>query len=90
MRALRAGIVTAMVGPAAVVLYESGDLDLFRAMPLLNVWIVVGFGGLGSWLGLRAIRQGGVVVGGICLLSNVAVLALYGFLGTFFALGGSR
>ena len=74
----------------AVVLYEAGALDLFRAMPLLNVWIVVALGGLGVWAGVRALRRGAVVVGGVCLLANASVLALYGFLATFFAFGGSR
>ena len=91
MLLLRPGIASAMVGsivgPTAVVLHESG-IHVFRAMPLLNVWGVVAFGGLGVWVGIRAVRSGVVAVGAVCLLANATVLGLYGFLVTNAIFGG--
>jgi hypothetical protein len=80
-------IVGSIVGPAAVVLHESG-LQAFRAMPLLNVWAVCAFGSFGAWVGIRALRRGVVIVGVVCLLANAVVLGLYGFLATNVILGG--
>ena len=91
MLLLRPGIASVMVGsivgPTAVVLHESG-LHVFRAMPLLNLWGVVAIGGLGVWVGIRAVRRGLVVVGAVCLLANATVLGLYGFLATNVLFGG--
>ena len=69
-------MVGSIVGPTAVVLHESG-LHLFHAMPLLTVWVVVAFGGLGVWTGILALRRGAIVVGALCLMVNAAVLGLY-------------
>ena len=56
-------------------------------MPLLNVWVVVAFGGFGLWAGVRAFRDGIVVVGVVCLVANAA-LGFYGFLASLFVFGG--
>ncbi len=92
MPLLRTGIVSAaagtLVGPTAAILYESGGLHVFRAMPLLNIWVVVAFGGFGLWAGVRAFRDGIVVVGVVCLVANAAVLGFYGFLASLFVFGG--
>lgn len=88
------GVVGALVGilagPSSVWLYEAGQIDLFRAMPLLNIWIVVLTAMTGLCLGVAVFRRGRVWLGGVSLLVNTAVLALYGFLATFFSFGGSR
>ncbi len=71
-------VVGTVIGPTAVALYELGGLHLFRAMPLLNVWVVVAVGGFGVWAGVRALRTGFVVVGVLCLLANGVILGRYG------------
>lgn len=88
------GVVTALIGivagPSSVWLYESGQIDLFRAMPLLNIWLVVLVAVTGLCSGVAVFRRGRVWLGGVSLPVNTAVLGLYGFLATFFSLGGSR
>ena len=79
-----------LLGPTVVALYELGGLQVFRAMLLLNVWVVVAVGGFGVWAGVRALRTGFVVVGVLCLLANGVILGRYGFLATLLAFGGSR
>ncbi len=79
-----------LVGPTAVLLYETGRLDFFQAMPLLNVWAVVVCGLIGLGAGAAAVRRRAVLLGIICLVANGAVLGLYGFLAAFFSFGGSR
>ena len=82
--------VGAAVGPVAVILYETGRLDLFRATPLLNIWLVVICGLLGVAVGVAAVRRRIILAGVICLITNAAVFGLYGFLAAFFSFGGSR
>lgn len=86
------GVVLAgtLVGPAGAWLYETGQLDLFRAMPLLNVWLVVLCAIVGLCAGGAALRRGRPWLGGLCVILNTAVLGLYGFLASFFSFGGSR
>ena len=83
-------LVGLLVGPGAAWLYETGQLDLFRAMPLLNVWFVVLGAVVGLCAGGAAVRRGHRWWGGLCVAMNMAVLALYGFLASFFSFGGSR
>ena len=83
-------VIGAVAGPVGVLMYETGNLDLFRAMPLINVWLVVLLGVIGVCVGATAVRRGTVVLGIVCLVANSAVLGLYGFLAAFFAFGGSR
>ena len=80
----------ALVGPAGAWLYETGQLDPFRAMPLLNVWLVVLCAIVGLCAGGAAVRRGRPWLGGLCIVLNTAVLGLYGFLASFFSFGGSR
>ena len=82
--------VGAVVGPISAWMYEAGHLDLFRAMPLLNVWLVVLCAVVGLCAGGAAVRRGRAWLGGVCLTMNAAVLGLYGFLASFFSFGGSR
>ena len=89
---IRLGIALAgtLVGPAGAWLYETGQLDLFRAMPLLNVWLVVVCAVVGLCAGGTALSRGRPWWGGLCVILNTAVLGLYGFLASFFSFGGSR
>ena len=84
-----AGIVS-LVGPASAVMYETGHLRLFPADLMSNVWLVAFIGAVGAGIGIASFVRGARIVGAACLLSNGAVLALYGFIAMFFALGGSR
>lgn len=58
---IRLGIGVALagtlVGPAGAWLYETGQLELFRAMPLLNVWLVVLCAVVGLCAGGAAVRR---------------------------------
>ena len=62
VESLRLGIGVALagtlVGPAGAWLYETGQLDLFRAMPLLDVWLVVLCAVVGLCAGGAALRRG--------------------------------
>ena len=89
-RGIPLAVAGAVVGPVAAWLYEAGFLDLFRALPLLNLWLVVLFAVVGTCVGGASVRQGGGWLGGLCVVMNTAVLGLYGFLASFFAFGGSR
>lgn len=88
------GVIAVLVGvaagPVGAIMYETGNLDLFRAMPLLNIWLVVLFGVVGVCAGAAALARRMVLIGVVCLLANAPVLGVYGFLATFFSFGGSR
>ena len=83
-------LIGALVGPGGAWLYETGQLDLFRAMPLLNVWLVVLCAVVGLCVGVAALRHGRLWLGGLGVILNTATLGLYGFLASFFSFGGSR
>ena len=85
-----AALVGAAAGPVGVAMYDTGNLDLFRTMPLLNIWLVVLLGVVGVCAGAAALSRGTVLIGVVCLIVSAAVLGLYGLLATFFSFGGSR
>lgn len=86
---LAAGI-TSLIGPTGAALYETGHLHLFANAPLLEVWVLAALGALCAGIGALSIWRGAKVAGIVCFLTNAAVLALYGFVGAFFTLGGTR
>ena len=86
---VRTGIVS-LVGPASALLYETGHLRVVPSDPTYSVWLVAIIGALGAGTGIAAFVRGARIVGAACLVGNGAVLALYGFIAAFFALGGSR
>lgn len=53
-----AALVGAAAGPVGVVMYETGNLDSYRAMPLRNIWLVVLLAVVGVWAGAAALSQG--------------------------------
>ena len=79
-----------LVGPASAALYERGNLEFLPGDPIFHVWLVAFIGAVGAGIGIASFVRGARIVGAACLLSNGAVLALYGFIAMFFALGGSR
>ena len=81
---------SALPGPFAVWMYESGRIDWFGSTTLFNVWVVVAFAVCGIAVGAYAAVRGARVMGAGSVILNLGVAALYGFLGLFFGLGGSR
>ena len=80
----------AVLGPCGAWLYESGHLAFFEDAYLLNLGIVVALAMAGVVIGVYAIVRGARLIGVVTLVFNSGVAALYGFLGVFFGLGGSR
>ena len=79
-----------VLGPFGAWLYESGHIDLFGDAYLLNLWVVVVLSIAGIAVGAYAVIRGARLVGVGSLVLNSCVAALYGFLGVFFGLGGTR
>lgn len=56
----------------------------------MGVAAIAAIAAFGIGIGVLAIYKGARVAGVVCLLANVPVLAIYGFIVVFFALGGTR
>jgi hypothetical protein len=85
-----AGIVS-LVGPACAVLPYADFLPAFPNLPALAVaWLLAAVGAIGIGIGVFALRKGSNVAGIICVLTNIPVLAYWGFISLFFSMGGSR
>jgi len=54
------------------------------------VWLLGIIGAIGIGIGVFAFSTGGKLAGTICVLTNIPVFAYWGFIGVFFAMGGSR
>ncbi|MGH7265244.1 MAG: hypothetical protein ACREMB_10380, partial [Candidatus Rokuibacteriota bacterium] len=85
-----AAALASLAGPTGAVLYETGRVPLFGSAPALEPWLVPARAAGGLGVGVLSSYRGARVAGIVCLFTNTAVLALYGFLAAFFALGGSR
>jgi hypothetical protein len=87
---LAAGIVS-FVGPACAVLPYVDYLPAFPNLPALAVaWLLAALGAIGMGIGVFAFRKGSKIAGTICVLTNIPVLAYWGFIAVFFSTGGSR
>jgi len=86
---LAAGIAS-LVGPACAVLPYTDYLPPFLMPDLAGVWVLAAIGAIGIGVGVFAFRKGSKVAGAICVLTNIPVLAYWGFVGAFFSMGGSR
>ena len=87
---LAAGIAS-LVGPACAVLPYTDYLPAFPSIPTLAVvWLLAAIGAIGIGIGVFAFGKGSKVAGTICVLTNIPVLAYWGFIGVFFSMGGSR
>jgi hypothetical protein len=84
--AIAAGIA-AIVGPACGVLPYT---DYSPPFGPVVVWLLAAIGVIGIGIGVLASNTGSKITGIICVVTNIPVLAYWGFIGTFFSLGGSR
>jgi flagellar biosynthesis protein FliR len=87
VRITTAAGIAALVGPACAVLPYT---DYLPAFSLAVVWLLAGIGIIGIGIGVFASSTGSKVAGTICVLTNIPVLAYWGFVGAFFSMGGSR
>jgi hypothetical protein len=54
------------------------------------VWLLAAIGAIGIGIGVFAFRKGSKVAGTICVLTNIPVLAYWGFIAVFVSMGGGR
>lgn len=86
-----AAAIAALVGPACALLPYTDHMPDFPGF-LTGVWLLAGIGVMGIGIGAFAFSAGstgGKVAGTICVLTNIPVLAYWGFVGAFFSMGGS-
>lgn len=81
--------IAAFVGPACAILPYTDYLPLFLHSDLV-AWLLAAIGTIGIGIGIFAFSKGTRVAGAICVLTNIPVLAYWGFVAVFFAMGGSR
>jgi hypothetical protein len=86
---LAAGIAS-LVCPACAVLPHTDYLPYFPGPDLALVWLLAAIGAIGIGIGIFTFRKGSKVAGTICVLTNIPVVAYWGFVGAFFSMGGSR
>jgi len=82
--------IAALVGPACAVLPYTDYLPDVFSSGLAVVWLLAAIGAIGIGIGVFAFSTGSKVAGTICVLTNIPVLAYWGFIGAFFSMGGSR
>ncbi len=83
---LAAGIAS-LIGPACGVLPYTNYV-VFLPTSSLTVWLLAGIGAIGVGIGAFALGNGNKIAGTICLLTNIPVLAYWGFIAFFTARGG--
>jgi hypothetical protein len=83
---LAAGIAS-VVGPACALLPYTDYLPLFLK-GLAGVWLLAAIGTIGIGIGVFALSKDSKVAGTICLLTNIPVLAYWGFIAVFVSMGG--
>lgn len=81
--------IASLVGPAYAVVPYTDYLPAFMR-DLAGVWLLAAIGAIGIGIGVFAFSTGSKVAGTICVLTNIPVLAYWGFVGAFFSMGGSR
>ena len=81
--------VASVVGPACAVLPYADFMPLF-SNDLVFVWVLAAIGVICIGIGAFAVRTGSRIAGTICIVTNIPVLAYWGFVGAFFSMGGSR
>jgi hypothetical protein len=86
---LAAGIA-ALVGPACAVLPYTDYLPAFLSPDLAGVWLLAAIGAIAIGIGVFAFSKGSKVAGTICVLTNIPVLAYWGFIAVFVSMGGGR
>ena len=86
---LAAGI-TSVIGPTCAVLPYTDYLPNLPIPDLAVVWLLATIGAIGVGIGVFAFRKGSKIAGTVCFLTNIPVVAYWGFVGFFFTTGGSR
>ena len=82
--------IAALVGPACAVLPYTDYLPPSLQPDLAGVWLLAALGAAGIGIGILALRKGSKIAGAICLVTNIPVLAYWGFIAVFVSTGGSR
>jgi hypothetical protein len=82
--------IASLVGPACAVLPYTDFLPPLLLPDLAGVWLLAAIGAIGIGIGVFAFRKGSRVAGVVCVLTNIPVVAYWGFVGAFFSMGGSR
>jgi len=82
--------LSAFVGPAASLLYETGRLRVFTSWHVGDAWFVAAIAAVALAVTVVAKFRGAGIAAGVSMVTNGAILALYGFIAAFFTLGGSR
>ena len=73
--------ITALVGPAAVIQSEKAhSLFFLDDLGIYELWFVAILAALGVGVGIVSFIRGATIIGTVCILSNTAVLAFYGFI----------
>jgi len=85
-----AAAIASLIGPACAYFYQMGYFPHRPNLLLLEVWLVAIIAAFGVGVGVLSIWKRAKIAGIVCVLTNAAVLALYGFIATFFTLGGSK
>jgi len=89
-RVTLAAVIASIVGPACSLVPYTSTFEVFPNSFLGDVWLLAAIGAIGVGMGGFALYKGSKVAGIICLLTNIPVLAYWGFIAVFFATGGSR
>jgi hypothetical protein len=79
--------IAAVVGPACGALPYTDYLPLFLK-DLPGIWLLVAIGAIGLGIGVFALSKGSKVAGTICVVTNIPVLAYWGFVAVFVSAGG--
>jgi len=79
--------IAAVIGPAFALLPYTDYLPLFLK-DLAGVWLMAAIGAIGVGIGVFALSRSSKVAGTICVLTNIPVLAYWGFVAVFVSGGG--
>lgn len=82
--------IASFLGPVCAVLPYTDYLPVFLSPDLTGVWLLAAIGAIGIGIGVFAFSKGSRVAGTICVLTNIPVLAYWGFIAVFVSMGGSR
>ena len=82
--------IAALVGPACAVLPYTDYLPARLSPDLAGVWLLAAIGAISIGIGVFAFSTGSKVAGTICVLTNIPVVAYWGFIGAYVSMGGSR
>jgi hypothetical protein len=86
---IAAGIAS-LFGPFCAVLPYTDYLPARLSPDLAGVWLLAAIGAIGIGIGVFAFSTGSKVAGTICVLTNIPVVAYWGFIGAYVSRGGSR